>query len=69
MTGCGCLLIVAVLAGFLYVLIAGSTDPGEPIEQAASLVTLLVSFSAGAAAAQAARSIGTRRGSQEVARS
>jgi hypothetical protein len=77
-TGCGCLLLVAALAGLLYVLIAGSTDPGEPIEQAAALAgltALLLIFSAAAsppplgAAAQAARSIGTRRGSHEVARS
>ncbi|MGH2450581.1 MAG: hypothetical protein ACRDGE_04795 [Candidatus Limnocylindria bacterium] len=35
MTGCGCLLLVAILGGLLYVLVAGSTDTGEPIEQAA----------------------------------
>lgn len=63
MTGCGCLLLVAVLAGLLYVLVAGSTDPGEPIEQAVAVVVPFL------LAAQAARSIGTRRGSQAAARS
>lgn len=34
MTGCGCLMVVAMLGGLLYVLIRGSTDSGEPVEAA-----------------------------------
>jgi len=40
MTGCGCLLVVGVLALLLYVFTFGSTDAGEPIEQAAALAAL-----------------------------
>ena len=42
MTGCGCLILVAVLVGGILFMIFGSTDPGEPIAQAAALATLLL---------------------------
>ncbi|HEV8656523.1 MAG TPA: hypothetical protein VGR85_13540 [Candidatus Limnocylindria bacterium] len=41
MTGCGCLLIIAVLVGLIVFLIFGSTDPGEPIESAVALLVVL----------------------------
>ena len=34
MTGCGCLILIAVLVGGIVFMIFGSTDPGEPIAQA-----------------------------------
>lgn len=45
MTGCGCLLVVALLAVLLYVFVFGSTDAGEPIESAAALAALFVAGS------------------------
>ncbi len=39
MTGCGCLLLVAVLAAILYVFFFGSTDAGEPMQEAVALLT------------------------------
>jgi hypothetical protein len=60
-TGCGCLLLVAVLAAMLYVFLFGSTDTGEPIEQAVALGALLYAASALA--------IGGRRSLQLVTRS
>ena len=56
MTGCGCLLLVAALAGLLIVMIMGSSDPGEPVEQAVALGAALTVL-----AAQLATSGGTRR--------
>lgn len=41
MTGCGCVLLIALLVGLIVFLIFGSTDPGEPIETAAALLALL----------------------------
>jgi hypothetical protein len=41
-TGCGCLLLIAVLVGGIVFMIFGSTDPGEPIAQAGRLVATLV---------------------------
>lgn len=38
MTGCGCLILVAMLVGLLVFMIFGSTDPGEPVESAVALV-------------------------------
>lgn len=38
MTGCGCLILIAVLVGGIVFMIFGSTDPGEPIAQSAVLV-------------------------------
>jgi hypothetical protein len=32
-TGCGCLILVAILVGGIVFMIFGSTDPGEPIDQ------------------------------------
>ena len=34
MTGCGCLILIAVLIGGILFMIFGSTDPGESIAQA-----------------------------------
>lgn len=34
MTGCGCLILIAVLIGGIVFMVFGSTDPGEPIAQA-----------------------------------
>lgn len=42
MTGCGCLLLVAILVGGIVFMIFGSTDPGEPIEQIAALGVALL---------------------------
>jgi hypothetical protein len=41
-TGCGCALLIALIVGILGFFIFGSTDPGEPIEQAAALLALLL---------------------------
>lgn len=55
MTGCGCLTLVATLVALLVFFIRGSTDAGEPFEQATALALAF------AAAAQAVRAIaGTR---------
>ncbi len=59
MTGCGCLLVVAVLALLFYVFTFGSTDAGEQVEQAVALV----------ASAYALSAIAGRRVPQVVARS
>jgi hypothetical protein len=40
-TGCGCLLLIAVLVGLIVFMIFGSTDPGEPIETAVALLLVL----------------------------
>jgi len=42
LTGCGCLLLVAILVGGILFMIFGSTDPGEPIEQIVALSLVLV---------------------------
>ncbi len=44
MTGCGCLLLVAVLAALLYLFTFGATDAGEQVEQAVALAALLYSL-------------------------
>lgn len=59
MTGCGCLVLVAALVVLLYVFLFGSTDAGEPIAQA---VTVLVAL-------QAAATIAGRRSPQPLTRS
>ena len=41
MTGCGCLLLIALLVGGIVFMIFGSTDPGEPIAQAVAAFALL----------------------------
>ena len=41
MTGCSCLLLVAVLVGLIVFVIFGSTDAGDPIETAVALFLLL----------------------------
>jgi hypothetical protein len=58
-TGCGCLLLVAALIAVLYVFFSGSTDSGEPIQEAVVLVV----------AAWGYRAIAGRRSLQLVARS
>ncbi len=42
MTGCGCLILIAVLVGGILFMIFGSTDPGEPIAQAGAFLAALV---------------------------
>jgi len=42
MPGCGCLILVAILVGGIAFMIFGSTDPGEPIQQAAALAAALL---------------------------
>ena len=44
MTGCGCLLLIALLVGGITFMIFGSTDPGEPIAQAAALAIAVSAF-------------------------
>ena len=44
MTGCGCALLIAIIVGILGFFIFGSTDPGEPIEQAVVFFVPLVVF-------------------------
>jgi len=41
LTGCGCLILVAIIVGLIAFMLFGSTDPGEPIEQIAALALLL----------------------------
>lgn len=41
MTGCGCLILIAVLVGGIVFMIFGSTDPGEPIAQAVAALFAL----------------------------
>jgi hypothetical protein len=43
LTGCGCLILVAIIIGLIAFMLFGSTDPGEPIEQIAALALLLLS--------------------------
>ncbi len=40
MTGCGCLLVVAVLGVLLYFFTFGATDAGEQVEQAVALTAV-----------------------------
>jgi hypothetical protein len=40
-TGCGCLLLIAVLVGLIVFMVFGSTDAGEPIESAVALFLVL----------------------------
>lgn len=42
MTGCGCVLLIALLVSLIVFLIFGSTDPGEPLETAAALLALVL---------------------------
>jgi hypothetical protein len=42
LTGCGCLLLVAILVGGILFMVFGSTDPGEPIAQIVALSLVLV---------------------------
>ena len=42
MTGCGCLLLIAVIVALIVFMIFGSTDAGEPIETAVALFLLLL---------------------------
>jgi hypothetical protein len=42
MTGCGCLMLIALLVGGIVFMIFGSTDPGEPIEQAIALALIVL---------------------------
>jgi hypothetical protein len=40
-TGCGCIVLIAALVALLYVFFFGSTDSGEPIQEAVALLTLV----------------------------
>ena len=40
MTGCGCAILVAVIVGFIAFFLFGSTDPGEPVDNAAAVLAL-----------------------------
>ena len=42
MTGCGCLLLIALLVGLIFFMMFGSTDTGEPIETAVALLAALL---------------------------
>ena len=46
MTGCGCLLLIALLVGGITFMIFGSTDPGEPIAQAVPLIVAVLALDA-----------------------
>lgn len=59
MTGCGCLLLVGALIALLYVVLFGSTDSGEPIEQAVALAAVIYALA----------TIAGRRSPQEPVRS
>jgi hypothetical protein len=41
-TGCGCLLLIALIVGLIVSMVFGSTDAGEPIETAAALIAALL---------------------------
>jgi hypothetical protein len=43
-TGCGCLILIALLVGGIVFMIFGSTDPGEPIQQMVALAAVLVAL-------------------------
>ena len=45
MTGCGCLLLVALLGFLLYLFTFGSTDAGEPVAQAVALTLVFYALS------------------------
>lgn len=66
MTGCGCFILVATLAALLTLFLRGSTDTGEPFEQAAALLLVAV-VACVAVRARMARYRG-RRSTGELAR-
>jgi len=41
-TGCGCVLLIAVIVGLIAFMLFGATDPGEPVESATALLALLL---------------------------
>jgi hypothetical protein len=41
-TGCGCLILIALLVGGIVFMVFGSTDTGEPIEQAVALLVVVL---------------------------
>lgn len=43
LTGCGCGLVIGALAVLVYVLLFGSSDPGEPVAQATALIAVTLS--------------------------
>ena len=47
LTGCGCLILVALIVGLIVFMIFGSTDAGEPVDAAAALAGLLLIWMAG----------------------
>ena len=40
MTGCGCAILIAIIVGLIAFFLFGSTDPGEPVENAVVLLGL-----------------------------
>lgn len=52
MTGCGCLLLIALLGFLLYLFTFGATDTGEPVEQAVALALYALIAIAGRRALQ-----------------
>ena len=40
MTGCGCALLIAIIVGLIAFFLFGSTDPGEPVDNAVALLAL-----------------------------
>ena len=40
MTGCGCVILIAVIVGLIGLFLFGSTDPGEPLDTAVALLAL-----------------------------
>jgi hypothetical protein len=40
MTGCGCAILVAIIVGLIGFFLFGSTDPGQPVENAVALLAL-----------------------------
>ena len=40
MTGCGCAILIALIVGSIAFFLFGSTDPGEPVENAVALSAL-----------------------------
>ena len=40
MTGCGCAILIAIIVGLIAFFLFGSTDPGEPVDNAVALLGL-----------------------------
>lgn len=40
MTGCGCAILIAVIVGLIAFFLFGSTDPGQPVDNAVAVLAL-----------------------------